>query len=278
MGKLDGKVALITGAARGQGRSHALTLAREGADIVAVDLVGQIDSVPYPMSRPDDLSETVKLVEELDRRILAREGDVRNPDSMNTLVADAIDQFGHIDIVCANAGIAGLGDALSMTPKQWTDMVDVNLSGVWFSIQPALKPMIERGAGGSIIITSSLYGVKAPPGNLAHYTAAKHGVVGLMRALSVELAPHFIRVNTINPTFVQTDMMQNDSMISVFVPDKDNPTQEEFEAAMQQINVMPVPWMPPADVSKTVLYLASDDSRFVTGTTALIDLGARQIS
>jgi len=278
VGKLDGKVALITGAARGQGRSHALTLAGEGADILAVDLVGQIGSVPYPMSKPEDLETTVKQVEALDRRILARQGDVRDPEAMQALVDDGIAEFGHIDIVCANAGIAGLGDALSMTPRQWIDMIDVNLNGVWFSIQPVLRPMIDQGTGGSIIITSSLYGVKAPPGNLVHYTAAKHGVVGIMRALAVELAPHFIRVNTINPTFVRTDMMQNDSMISVFVPDEEHPTQEQFENAMQAINVMPVPWIPPEDISRTVLYLASDDSRYVTGTTALIDLGAMQIS
>jgi (+)-trans-carveol dehydrogenase len=214
---LDGKVALITGAARGQGRSHAVTLAREGAEIVAVDLAAQVESVPYAMATPDDLAETVKLVEDLDRRIVSQQADVRDPEAMRGAVDRGLSEFGHIDIVCANAGIASFEPAAEMSRQTWQDMIDVNLNGVWYSIQPVLPSMIERGQGGSIVITSSIYGVKGPPGNLAHYAASKHGVVGLMRELANELAPYSIRVNTVNPTFVATDMVQNETIYRMFL-------------------------------------------------------------
>lgn len=272
MGRLDGKVALITGAARGQGRSHAITLAREGAEIIGVDINRQISSVPYTMATPDDLAKTAKLVEDLDRRILTREADVRDADAMQAAVAAGLSEFGRVDIVCANAGIASVEPAAEMSRQTWKDMIDVNLSGVWFSIQPVLPSMIERGEGGSIIITSSLYGVVGSPGQLAHYTAAKHGVVGLMRDLANELAPHSIRINTVNPTFVETDMVQNDAFYRTFVPE--NPTREEFMALLRGLNKLPIPWLEPEDISNAVLWLASDESRYVTGTTMMVDAGA----
>lgn len=274
MGRLDGKVALITGAARGQGRSHAITLAREGAEIVAVDLAAQVESVPYAMATPDDLAETVKLVEDLDRRIVSQQADVRDLDAMREAVDRGLSEFGHIDIVCANAGIASFEPAADMSRQTWQDMIDINLSGVWYSIQPVLPSMIERGQGGSIIITSSIYGVKGPPGNLVHYAASKHGVVGVMRELANELAPHSIRVNTINPTFVATDMVQNETIYRMFLPESPNPSREEFMALLTEMNSLPIPWVEASDISNAVLFLASDDARYITGTTLLVDAGA----
>lgn len=272
MGRFDGKVALITGAARGQGRSHAIALAREGAQIIACDINKQISTVPYPMATPADLEETIKLVEEHDQRILAREADVRDPGAMRAVIEEGLSEFGQIDIISANAGIADTVSAVDMTQAAWDDQIGTNLSGVWYSIQPALPSMIERGAGGSIIITSSLYGVSAPPANLAHYTAAKHGVVGLMRALANELAPHNIRVNTINPTYVHTDMVENDAFYKAFNPDA--PTRENFLKTLDELNALPFSWMDPSDITEALLYLASDGARYVTGHTLMVDGGA----
>lgn len=273
MGRVDGKVALITGAARGQGRSHAVTLAREGAEIVAVDLAAQIDSVPYAMATPDDLAQTATLVEELDRRVVTQQADVRDPEAMRAAVERGLSEFGHIDVVCANAGIGSFAPATEMSNQTWQDMIDVNLSGVWYSIQPVLPSMIERGSG-SIIITSSIYGVKGPLGNLVHYAAAKHGVVGVMRELANELAPHSIRVNTVNPTFVATDMVQNQTVYDMFLPDSPNPSREEFMELLTELNSLPIPWTEVSDISNAVLFLASEESRYVTGTTMLVDAGA----
>ena len=274
VGRLDGKVAMITGAARGQGRSHAVTLAREGADIIAVDINRQIDSVPYAMATPDDLAETAKRVEDLDRRILTREADVRDLDALKAAADAGLSEFGHIDIVCANAGIGSFESAAEMSKQTWNDMIDVNLSGVWFTVQAALPSMIERGQGGSIILTSSIYGVKGPTANLVHYAAAKHGVVGMMRELANELAPHSIRVNTVNPTFVATDMVQNDTVYRMFLPESPNPTREEFMGLLTEMNGLSIPWVESIDISNAVLWLASDEARYVTGTTTLIDAGA----
>jgi SDR family mycofactocin-dependent oxidoreductase len=273
MGRVDGKVALITGAARGQGRSHAVTLAREGAEIVAVDLAAQIDSVPYAMATPDDLARTATLVEELDRRVVTQQADVRDPEAMRGAVERGLSEFGHIDIICANAGIGSFAPAAEMSTQMWQDMIDVNLTGVWYSIQPVLPSMIEQGSG-SIIITSSIYGVKGPLGNLVHYAAAKHGVVGVMRELANELAPHNIRVNTVNPTFVATDMVQNETVYEMFLPDSPNPNREQFMELLTELNSLPIPWAEVSDISNAVLFLASEESRYITGTTMLVDAGA----
>src|SRR5215207_851002 len=208
MGRVEGKVAFITGAARGQGRSHALRLAEEGADIIAVDVCRPLETVPYELPTPDDLAETGKLVEDLDRRIVTRQADVRDLSQLQRVVQEGVSELGHIDIVCANAGIASLAPALEMEEQVWQEMIDVNLTGVWKTIRAAVPPMVERRQGGSVIITSSVAGLLGF-GNLAHYVAAKHGVVGLMRTLAQELAPHMIRVNTINPTTVNTPMVMN---------------------------------------------------------------------
>jgi SDR family mycofactocin-dependent oxidoreductase len=272
MGRVDGKVALVTGAARGQGRSHALWLAEEGAEIVAVDLCGQIQSVEYRMATPDDLSETVRRIEDLDRRVVARQADVRELGHLEAAVQQGLSEFGHIDIVCANAGIFSTAPTWELSQQTWQDMIDVNLTGVFNTVRAVIPSMIERGQGGSLILTSSTAGIKGYA-NFSHYTAAKHGVVGLMRSLTNELAPHRIRVNTVHPTTVNTDMIQNDVLYRLFRPDLENPTREDFAVAAASLNALPIPWVEPIDISNAVLFLASDESRYVTGIQLPVDAG-----
>jgi len=268
MGRMDGKVVMITGAARGQGRSHALRLAEEGADIIAVDICDHIDSVPFPMGNADDLAETVKQVENLDRRIVARTADVRDSAQLQAALSEGLAEFGHIDVLCANAGIASMGLTWEITEEQWRDVIDVNLTGVWRSIKAVLPVMIEQGTGGSIVITSSMAGVMGLAG-IGHYTATKHAVIGLMRSLVNEVSVHRIRVNTVNPTTVNTPMIQNDA----FYQYAGGTTAEEMGAVFQALNAIPVPWVEPIDISNAVLYLASDESRYVTGLTLWVDAG-----
>ncbi len=274
MGKLDGKVAFITGAARGQGRSHALTLAREGADIIAVDLAKQIDTVPYPMATPEDLAETVRQVEALDRRIVASEADVRDYDGLKSALDAGVAELGRLDIVSANAGIFSNGPADELADADWNDMIAVNLTGVWHTAKAAI-PHLRQAGGGSIVITSSTAGLKGFP-NFVHYVASKHGVVGVMRTLALELAPDSIRVNTVHPTSVDTDMIQNQNMYDLFAPDYEpgTATREVFGERMDGMNALPVRWLEPIDISNAVLWLASDDSRYVTGIQLPVDAGA----
>ena len=273
MGRVDGKVALITGAARGQGRAHAVRLAQEGAEIIAVDICAQADSVPYPMATPEDLSTTVRLVEDLDRRILARQADVRDSAALADVVAEAIAEFGHIDILCANAGIASFGPSWELTDEVWQEMIDVNLTGVWKSTRAVIPHMLERGQGGSIIITSSTAGLVGF-GSLAHYTAAKHGVVGLMKVLAVELAQHSIRVNTVHPTTVDTPMIDNPAVRQLFLPAVDGPSRDDAQGLMKAMNALPVPWVEAVDISNAVLFLASDEARYITGIQLPVEAGA----
>lgn len=273
MGRMDGKVAFITGAARGQGRSHAVRLAEEGAEIIAVDLCQPIESVPYELPDSGDLAETVKLVEELDRRIVAREADVRDFGQLQSAVAEGISQFGHIDVVCANAGIGSWAPALEMEEQMWQDMIDINLTGVWKTIKAAVTPMVERRQGGAVVITSSVAGLFGFP-NLVHYSAAKAGVIGIMRVLAQELAPYMIRVNTVNPTTVNTPMVVNDVAPLLFRPDLENPTFDDMTEALTGLNALPIPLVEAIDISNAVLWLASDEARYVTGTTQVIDAGA----
>jgi SDR family mycofactocin-dependent oxidoreductase len=274
-GRVEGKVAFITGAARGQGRSHAITLAREGADIIAVDICAQIGSVPYPMATPQDLAQTVKEVEALDRRIVATDVDVRDYDALKAALDDGVSQLGRLDIVSANAGIFSFGRAEELAEQTWRDMIDVDLTGEWHAAKAAIPHLRAGGRGGSIILTSSLAGLKGQQ-NLAHYVAAKHGLVGLMRTLALELAPDFIRVNSVHPTTVDTDMVQNAATYALFAPDlpEDQRTKETLASRFQALNVLPIPWVEPVDISNAVLWLASDESRYVTGITLPVDAGA----
>jgi SDR family mycofactocin-dependent oxidoreductase len=272
-GRLEGKVAFITGAARGQGRSHAIRLAQEGADIIAIDLCGQIGSVPYAMSTPDDLAETVKEVEALDRRIIASQADVRDYAAVKAAVDDGVAQLGRLDIVSANAGIFSFGTLEELSETAWQDMIDTNLTGVWHAAKAAI-PHLRAAGGGSIILTSSALGLEGMP-NVGHYVSAKHGLVGLMRTLALELAPDMIRVNSLHPTTVNTDMIQNAATYELFASDLPvaERTPEVVGERFQAINALPVRWVEPVDISNAVLWLASDESRYVTGVTLPIDAG-----
>ena len=272
MGKLDGKVALISGGARGQGRSHAVTLAREGADIIVFDICKQIPEIPYDMSKPADLDETAQMVEDLDRRVIAIQADVRDSAAMADVVKTGLAEFGQIDIVAANAGIATFARAWEITDDDWDLELAVNLTGVFKTVRAAIPSMIERGAGGSIILTSSTAGLRGYA-NLMHYNAAKHGVIGIMRTLAVELAPYMIRVNTVNPAGTNTPMMNNQAFYTLFAGGKEGATREDASAALLKLNLMPVDWIEPEDISNAVLWLASSDSRYVTGSTFAIDAG-----
>jgi SDR family mycofactocin-dependent oxidoreductase len=272
MGRVDGKVALITGAARGQGRSHAIRLAEEGADIVAVDVCASFDTVPYPGASSEDLITTSKLVEDLDRRVIAREVDVRDSAGLASVVDEAVTELGHIDILVANAGIASFGPSWELTDEVWQEMIDVNLTGVWKSTSAVIPHMIARGQGGSIILTSSSAGLVGF-GNLAHYCAAKHGVVGLMKALAIELAQHRIRVNSVHPTTVDTPMIDNPAVRQLFVPAVEGPSREQAQELLKAMNALPVPWVEAVDISNAVLFLASDEARFITGVQLPVEAG-----
>ncbi|GAA4672756.1 mycofactocin-coupled SDR family oxidoreductase [Pseudonocardia yuanmonensis] len=272
MGRVEGKVALITGAARGQGRTHALRLAEEGADIIAIDLCSQLDTVPYALASEADLEETAKQVEDRDRRILTRQADVRDLGQLQAAVADGVSELGHLDIVCGNAGILSSAPAWELSEESWQEMIDVNLTGVWKTIRATVPQMIEQGTGGSIILTSSIFGLQGAP-NVVHYVAAKHGVTGMMRALAIELAPHGIRVNSVHPTTVDTAMVQNPMTYELLLG-RSGASRAEAEAEVKAMNALPVPWVEAVDISNAVLYLASDEARYVTGTTHIVDAGS----
>jgi SDR family mycofactocin-dependent oxidoreductase len=276
MGRVQGKVAFITGAARGQGRSHALRLAEEGADIIAVDLCHDIDTIGYSLSTPDDLKETARLVEAQDRRIVALQADVRERGQLQAALEQGIAELGKVDIVVAQAGIAGMkGDP----PLQaWTDVVDTNLIGVLNAVHAAL-PHLETGA--SIIATGStaayintlpMREVGKDPGGIA-YMVAKRMLSSYMHDLARELAPRQIRANVVHPTNVNTDMLQSEPMYRSFRPDLANPTREDATPAFHVQQAMPIPWVEPVDISNAVLYLASDEARYVTGMQLRVDAG-----
>jgi len=273
-GRVEGKVAFITGAARGQGRSHAVRLAEEGADIIAIDVCKQIDTVPIPMSTPEDLEETVRQVKALGRRIVAAQVDVRDYDGLKAAVDDGVAQLGRLDIVVANAGLAASGNEIHKMEKElWQDSIDVNLTGVWHTAKASVPHLIEGGRGGSIVLTSSVGGLKAHP-HVGNYVSAKHGVVGLMRTLAVELAQYGIRANSVHPTQVSTPMLLNEMTYRMFRPDLENPTAEDMAPISQMMNALPIPWVEPIDISNAVLFLSSDEGRYITGVTLPIDAGA----
>jgi (+)-trans-carveol dehydrogenase len=273
-GRVEGKVAFITGAARGQGRSHAVRLAQEGADIIGIDVCKQLDDVPFPMSTPEDLAETVSLVEKEGRRMLATQADVRDFAAMKAAVDSGVEELGRLDIVVANAGLGTAGSPLhEMDEKIWRDMIDVNLGGVFLSAKAAIPHLKAGGRGGSIILTSSVGGLKAYP-HVGHYVAAKHGVVGVMRTLAIELSQDFIRVNSVHPTQVNTPMVMNDATFRMFRPDLENPTVDDFAPLSQMAHMLPIPWVEAVDISHAVLFLASDESRYITGVTLPIDAGS----
>jgi SDR family mycofactocin-dependent oxidoreductase len=270
--RLDGKIAFITGAARGQGRTHAVRLAQEGADIVAVDLCRQQANLDYTSGTPEDLEETVRLVEKEGRRIIARAADVRDQASLDVVVDEALREFGGIDILVSNAGISNQGSVVGLTDQQWEDILGTNLVGAWHSCRAVLPSMIERGAGGSVIFVSSTVGLRGAPGQ-AHYSASKHGMQGLMLSLANEVGQHNIRVNSVNPGAVNTEMAINESLLKMFLPDIENPTPADAADLFSNLTLLPIPWVEPEDVSNAVLWLASDEARFVTGAAIPVDGG-----
>ncbi|UNB56005.1 MULTISPECIES: mycofactocin-coupled SDR family oxidoreductase [unclassified Mycolicibacterium] len=274
MGRLEGKVAFITGAARGQGRAHAVRMAQEGADIIAIDICKQIDSVLIPLANPEDLAETADLVKGLNRRIYTAEVDTRDYDAMKAAVDAGVEELGRLDIIVANAGIGNGGQTLDKTSEgDWDDMIAVNLSGVWKTVKAGVPHILEGGRGGSIILTSSVGGLKAYP-HTGHYVAAKHGVVGLMRTFAVELGAQNIRVNSVHPTNVNTPLFMNEPTMKLFRPDLENPGPEDMKVIGQLMHTLPIGWVEPEDIANAVLFLASDEARFITGVTLPVDGGS----
>ena len=267
MADLEGKVAFITGAARGQGRAHAVRLAADGADIIALDICHDIDSMDYPNATPDDLQETVKLVEDQGRSIIARQADVRDADAVEKVVADGLAEFGRLDIVIANAGVirlSGGGDRR----QTFRDIIDVNLIGAWNTVEAATPALIDGGRGGSIVFTSSSAGLRATGTDRAGgqaYPAAKRGLVGLMQVLANELAQYSIRVNTIHPTGVASGMVMNDAMAAMFEAN------DPVLSSMQ--NALPIPILMPEDIANAVAFLVSEEAKFITGTAWPLDAG-----
>ncbi len=272
MGRVAGKVALVTGAGRGQGRSHALRLAAEGADVIAIDVERLPDTVEYGQPGPGDLDETVRRVRERGRRGLGIVVDVRDADALTDAIATAVAQLGRLDIVCANAGINVTGPALELSSAMWQDVVDVNLTGTWNTCRAALPHLDD---GGSIVLTSSVLGLRGAA-SMAPYVASKHAVVGLMRALAAEpeVSGRMVRVNCVHPGNVHTPMLHSDVAYGLFRPDLERPTREDAESAMTAWNTMPLPAVEAEDVSAAVLFLASDEARYITGASLPVDLGA----
>jgi SDR family mycofactocin-dependent oxidoreductase len=275
-GSLEGRVAFITGAARGQGRAHAIRLASEGADIIAIDICGPVsETITYPLATPEELAETVAAVEATGRKVLAREVDIRDLAALQQVVADGVEQFGRLDIVVANAGVLSWGRMFEMSEDQWDTVIDVNLNGTWRTIRAAVPAMIEAGNGGSIIIVSSSAGLKATPGN-GHYSASKAGVVALTNALAIEVGEFGIRVNSIHPYSIDTPMVEKEAMMAIFAkypqylpsfsPMPYHPVDHEGKKGLQE-------FMTAEEVSDVVAWLAGDGSKTISGSQIAVDRG-----
>jgi SDR family mycofactocin-dependent oxidoreductase len=275
MAGLEGKVAFVTGAARGMGRNHAVRLAERGVDLIALDVNRSIGSVPYPGSTPEDLAETVALVEGLGRRIVAREADVRDVAAVRAIVDEGVAELGRLDIVIPNAGIASVAAAGDMTPEAWDDMIGINLTGAWNAFSAALPHVRAAGRGGSVVFIGSTAAHRPVP-NLTHYVAAKHGVIGMTKTLALELGPENIRVNAVSPTNVDTPMVQNEFIMKLFMPDLEHPSRADAElpdSPYRQANVIPIPWIDADDVTNVLLFLVSDEARYITGIAIPVDAG-----
>jgi (+)-trans-carveol dehydrogenase len=273
-GRVAGKVAFVTGAARGQGRSHAVRLAQEGADIIAVDICQPFDNSPAPAATTEDLLETAEMVKGLGRRIVISEVDVRDYESLKSAVDSGVEQLGGLDIIVANAGIGTVGNRLDRLDEHiWQEMIDVNLSGVWKSVKAGVPHLLAGGRGGSIILTSSVAGLKTYP-YTGHYVAAKHGVVGLMRTFAVELGAQSIRANSVHPTHVNTPLLLNEKTYRMFRPDLENPGPDDMAPVCQSFHFLPIPWVTAEDISNAVLFLASDEARYITGVALPVDAGS----
>jgi SDR family mycofactocin-dependent oxidoreductase len=261
-------VAFVTGAARAQGRAHAVRLAREGADIIALDICAPVsDTVTYAPATPEDLNETVRLVEAEGRKILARAGDIRDDPTVRQLVADGVEQFGRLDIVVANAGVLGWGRVWELTDEQWDTVIGVNLTGTWRTLRAAIPAMIDAGNGGSIVVVSSSAGLKATPGN-GHYAASKFGLTGLTNSLAIELGEYEIRVNSIHPYSIDTPMIEPEAMMEIFAK------HPRFVHSFPPMPMQYKGFMAADEVSDVVAWLAGDGSGTVTGMQIPVDKGA----
>jgi SDR family mycofactocin-dependent oxidoreductase len=275
-GTLEGRVAFVTGAARGQGRAHAVRLAREGADVIISDISATVsDTIPYPGTTPDDLRETARLVEAEGRKVLAREVDIRDDAALRQLVSDGVEQFGRLDILVANAGVLSWGRLWELTDEQWNTVIDVNLTGTWRTLRAVVPAMIDSGNGGSIIVVSSSAGVKATPGN-SHYAASKHGLTALTNSLALEAGEYGIRVNSIHPYSVATPMTENDAMMGVFA------AHPSFLHGFSPMPYLPTgqgatgklsDFMNVDEVADVVVWLASDNSATLSGSQINVDRG-----
>jgi SDR family mycofactocin-dependent oxidoreductase len=275
-GTLEGRVAFVTGAARGQGRAHAVRLAAEGADVVAIDVCGPIsDTITYPAATLEELAETARQVEGTGRKVLAREVDIRDLAAQQQVVADAIEQFGRLDVVVANAGVLSWGRMFEMSEEQWDSVIDVNLNGTWRTLRAAVPAMIEAGNGGSIIVVSSSAGLKATPGN-SHYAASKHGLVAITNSLALEVGEYGIRVNSIHPYSIGTPMVEPEAMMEIFgkypsyihsfSPMPFHPVNHEGKKGLQE-------FMTAEEVSDVVAWLAGDGSATISGSQIAVDRG-----
>jgi SDR family mycofactocin-dependent oxidoreductase len=271
MGRFDGKVVLVTGGARGQGRSHAVEFAKEGADIVVTDIAKQVDTVPYGMSSESDLAETVKRVEELDQRCLSVVADARDTAATNRAVEAAIAEFGKIDILLANHGLLSLSPVADMPDEMWDDVIDSDLTGVFKSIRAVLPHMLARKSG-RIIATASMAGRTGLP-TVAHYCAAKWGVIGLIKSVAREVAAEGITVNCICPTNLDSDMIHNPAFYALFAPGIENPTREQVEPGFTSLNAIPVPWIEAIDISNAMMFLASPEARYINGEALHVSAG-----
>ncbi|MCV7198535.1 mycofactocin-coupled SDR family oxidoreductase [Mycobacterium angelicum] len=268
MASLQGRVAFITGAARAQGRSHAVRLAREGADIIASDICAPAsDTITYAAATPEDLSETVRAVEAEGRKVLAREVDIRDDAALRQLVADGVEQFGRLDIVVANAGVLGWGRLWELTDEQWDTVIDVNLTGTWRTLRATVPAMIDAGNGGSIVIVSSSAGLKATPGN-GHYSASKHGLTALTNTLAIEVGEYGIRVNSIHPYSVETPMIEPEAMMQIFAK------HPRFVHSFPPMPLQYKGFMTADEVSDVVVWLAGDGSGTLSGQQIHVDKGA----
>lgn len=273
--RFEGQVVFISGVARGQGRNHAVRFASEGAHIVGFDLCENVEHAPYPLATEDDLAETVRLVEQAGGAMHAEVADVRDWDAVKRVAKAGLERFGRLDVVLANAGTYAPMPVQFVPAASWNETIDINLTGVFHTVKAGIRSMIERNEGGAVVITSSTAGLKGFYGAPA-YNAAKHGVVGLMRSLALELAPNMIRVNSVHPTSVGTPMIINDVFPKLVRMDLEDPGEDEAAEFLRTMQPMDVPWVEADDISNVVLFLASDEARYITGSTIPVDAGALQ--
>jgi (+)-trans-carveol dehydrogenase len=271
--RFEDKVVFISGAARGQGREHAIRFAKEGARIIGFDVCADQPTTPYPLATEEDLAETVRRVESAGGAMHAEVADVRDLNRLREVLKGGMDKYGRIDVILANAGTYSPGPVQWLTSEAWDETISINLTGVFNTVRAGVNRMIQQNEGGAIVITSSTAGLRGFYGSPA-YNAAKHGVVGFMRSLALELAPNNIRVNTVHPTSVHTPMIINDVFPRLVRMDLENPTTEDAGEFLRPQQALDTPWVEAGDISDAVLWLCSEEARYITGTTLPVDAGA----